>query len=542
MYYVTASDLEVQAKNFVIQLEEEAAQLPATVKLALLYEQTSGTVPVYDANSNVTGSRPAIEIATGGGSQPPWGGSGQAIVQGSTDPNTIATKFDLSIGDPDNGDPTTLENFITWAAQMAPASHYALVLVDHGADIRGSNWSVENNTLLSIPELHQALSTEEGLGINIGLVAYSGCNMGAFEVAYGIGDTTSYVVASEDQMNTGNWNYPVLALGALQADPSQVTPKEFALDMVNSEQAIDPAQTLSVIDTSRIDDLASALLGFTEAVTATSMTIADWQVLQAARDAAEGYANDANQRDLGQFMAQVATHIQVSSIRSAAQDVLEDLQPTVPAMTTTPADDSGLTIYFPGPLLPGENVAEREFELGSAYADHAAFAASTGWSSFLGSFVAQSIIAPASQPLTVLELQRFGFHDQPTTLVLSFSAGLDPARAQDPGNYLLVRLLAAGRTGPAIRLGAAVYDPAANTVTLRPLELLPLHDEYLLTVNGNALDGVVSAAGESLDGSGQPGSNYVRKFSRGALAGANSADAHDAGVPDREHRTASSAE
>src|SRR5262249_41665490 len=55
-------------------------------------------------------------------------------------------------------------------------------------------------------------------------------------------------------------------------------------------------------------------------------------------------------------------------------------------------------------------------------------------------------------PPTVLALQRFGFHAQPTTLVISFSTALDPASAQALRNYRLVGLRGHGRTGRPIRL------------------------------------------------------------------------------------------
>ena len=91
-------------------------------------------------------------------------------------------------------------------------------------------------------------------------------------------------------------------------------------------------------------------------------------------------------------------------------------------------------------------------------------------------------------------LQRFGFHAQPTTLVLTFSTLLDPTRAQDVRNYRLV--CPHGRT---IRITKAVYDPTANAVTLRPAQRLPLHESFVLTVNGMAPNGLTSATGVLLD-------------------------------------------
>src|SRR4051812_32104828 len=67
MFYVTASNLEAESAAYVERLEQEAARLPGTVDLALLYDQAGGQVPITDAHGNPAGTRAAIEFATGGG-------------------------------------------------------------------------------------------------------------------------------------------------------------------------------------------------------------------------------------------------------------------------------------------------------------------------------------------------------------------------------------------------------------------------------------------------------------------------------------------
>ena len=181
----------------------------------------------------------------------PGEGPGRAIVKGDADLNTIATTFDLSIGEQDTGSPGPLESFITWAAASAPANHYALVLVDHGGGIRGSNWDIESHSLLSVPELHQVLADVQTQGPRFDLVAFSACNMGAAEVAYSLRGLSQVVVGSEDEMWTSNWDYPVGALSALESDPASVTPVQLASAMIAAEQKLDPVQTLSAIDTAR---------------------------------------------------------------------------------------------------------------------------------------------------------------------------------------------------------------------------------------------------------------------------------------------------
>jgi hypothetical protein len=117
---------------------------------------------------------------------------------------------------------------------------------------------------------------------------------------------------------------------------------------------------------------------------------------------------------------------------------------------------------------------------------------------------------------SVVSLVRFGFHMEQTSLVLTFSAALDPTRAQNVNNYHILTM-----SGTAVAVSSAVYDPANLTVTLVPSQRLSLHVFYQLTVNGTTPNGLTSATGVPLDGQGNgtPGTNYVRRFSGGILAG-----------------------
>jgi hypothetical protein len=117
---------------------------------------------------------------------------------------------------------------------------------------------------------------------------------------------------------------------------------------------------------------------------------------------------------------------------------------------------------------------------------------------------------------TVVSLVRFGFHEQPTSLVLTFSTALDATRAENVNNYQLL-----ASTGQVIPIGSAVYDTANLTVTLFPTQLLNLQKVFQLTVNGMTPNGLTGATGLPLDGAGNgtPGTNYVKMFSGEILAG-----------------------
>ena len=113
--------------------------------------------------------------------------------------------------------------------------------------------------------------------------------------------------------------------------------------------------------------------------------------------------------------------------------------------------------------------------------------------------------SPVFDGPTVVALHAFGIHMQQTVLVLTFHDGLDPTSAQYLRNYKLV-----DPAGHPISIASAVYDAAANTVTLRPRTRIDLHNTYHLTVIGKFARGVTDArdAAGRRD-RGQPGSNYT---------------------------------
>ena len=136
--------------------------------------------------------------------------------------------------------------------------------------------------------------------------------------------------------------------------------------------------------------------------------------------------------------------------------------------------------------------------------------------------VAAEVVRPnALPPPTVTTLQRFGFHAQPTELVLTFSSAMDLTPAQVSLNYTLNPIGSNGHLGSRIPIASAVYAPLSHTVTLRFAKPVYLFRHYRLVVNGMPLAGLSSTSGVFLDGQGKgvPGTNYVKVFGRSILAG-----------------------
>jgi hypothetical protein len=150
--------------------------------------------------------------------------------------------------------------------------------------------------------------------------------------------------------------------------------------------------------------------------------------------------------------------------------------------------------------------------IAATYNGDATFAASTA-SRPLTQTVGPSF-RPVTDPPVVESLKRYGTRARRTTLVLTFSAALDPARAGNPANYRITK-----PNGRPVRIRSVVYDPAADTVTLRPRGKINLHRTYHVMVIGTGAGGVADVRGVLLDGTddGRAGSDFVTTLTRSNL-------------------------
>jgi hypothetical protein len=140
------------------------------------------------------------------------------------------------------------------------------------------------------------------------------------------------------------------------------------------------------------------------------------------------------------------------------------------------------------------------------------------------SFTVQTVPVVTGGP-RVANLQRFGFHTQPTMLVLTFDRDLDPARAQDPNNYQVTSPGRDRRIGTSddviVPLRSAVYSATARTVMLVTAQRLSVFVTNRLVARGTGAGAVADTSGNLLDGdgNGQAGGDYAATFGREILAG-----------------------
>ncbi len=135
-----------------------------------------------------------------------------------------------------------------------------------------------------------------------------------------------------------------------------------------------------------------------------------------------------------------------------------------------------------------------------------------------------TVVQEVSGP-QIVNLQRFGYHSQPTMLVLTFDTALDPATAQNPNNYQVYRPGRDHQIGTAddvlVAISSGVYDPVGRTVTLVMAQRLSIFQTHQLIVRGTGEGAITDTNGNVLDGDGDgtAGGDYVANFGREILAG-----------------------
>lgn len=359
--YLTASDLQRQAFRDINEMEYAAAQLPANVKLVLLWDQSLDFLP----------------YATARGAQQPWGTVGRAVVTGDTNMTQIATPFEI-LPEADTGDPATLSDFLRWGAQAAPAAHYSFINWSHGGGLYGSSYDDADGldpTNLTVSEMASALAAADVPPIDV--MAYDACLMGMTEVAYTLRNVAPVFAGTEELINVSGHDYRTL-FKVLRTNPHLVTPEQlgagyvasFGLQYVGTGTAYD---TYSAIRTTPIHLLTDALRDFVDAT--AGATNAEWSALRLARNLTTRYDGYVFKdfRDLGSFMRNVRARLGISlTVRTAAGNVLTALSNVVIAKTRDYRASSGLAIYLPRTSID-PNYAT----------DYADFNAATGWDTFV---------------------------------------------------------------------------------------------------------------------------------------------------------------
>ena len=266
--------------------------------------------------------------------------------------------------DPSMGAPATLSSFVTWAKANYPATHYALVLWNHGGGwksvcIDETNTSPTNGIpdALYMGELTTALA-----GQSFDIIGFDACLMAMVEVAYQLQPMCSYFVASQESEDANGWPYD-LWLAALKAN-SDWNGSQLATRIVTDYDAYyataphqDTFRTLSAVDQSLLMPLSNEVSAFAAELEVGCDDFMEHDDptdnvehrIAVDRDATDFYA-DFNYIDLQDFSEQINADGGIPNCyKTNAPDVISAVQAAVLINRVGPVHGAshGLSIYFP---------------------------------------------------------------------------------------------------------------------------------------------------------------------------------------------------
>jgi len=295
---------------------------------------------------------------------PDWSDTRRGRIGYDGGSNRIASRLS-SVGEKNMGNAGTLSDYIAWATANYPAENYALIIWNHGGGLDGACWDDSSGTdHLTVAELTDAVAASN---VHFDMIGFDVCFGAMAEQLYDLAPYADVIVGSEEVEPGDGWDYEAV-LGALAADP-QISARDLATVVVDSYGAFyGSSVTMSAIDTTAIPALATALDTFANAV-ANTATNNDWTVITSARREGAYFTYD-EYRDLGNFMAEIATNAPTAAIRQAAQDVAAAVDNAVFAnFTDSYYNSTGIAIYLPQPsFIYYTNYTGEHFDLLAATA------------------------------------------------------------------------------------------------------------------------------------------------------------------------------
>ena len=173
---------------------------------------------------------------------------------------------------PNMGDPQSLADFVSWGVANYPAEHTGLILWDHGGGpLNGVCFDELNDSdSLELPELDAALkSASATMWDKFEFIGFDACLMANFEVANYLATYAKYMIASEENEPGNGWDYS--GTSDFLKNNKNATGAELGKHLVDAfYQSYDQSfqtqsrSTLSVVDLSRMDELAKAINDFAQ--------------------------------------------------------------------------------------------------------------------------------------------------------------------------------------------------------------------------------------------------------------------------------------
>ena len=268
---------------------------------------------------------------------------------------TIVTSTELTDTglptEPNMGNPDHLATFIDYSIENFPADNYFLILWNHGYGIHGFGDDNSHSDNLTLAEITSVISTRY-----VDILGFDACHMGMLEIAHEFKDYVNVFIGSEEIEPYDGWPYDIF-LQNLSVN-STLTPNNLAALLVSDYIASymvggsafhAPQQyaTLSALNCSRIDRITAVVDDFAQILHEDVNTY--YSKISLARARSEVFPWNGTYIDLYSFALEMYSQISDTSIRAAAQDVMDEVSAAVigePGHVTYHRNAHGLSIHF----------------------------------------------------------------------------------------------------------------------------------------------------------------------------------------------------
>jgi hypothetical protein len=329
----------------------------------------------------------------------------------------------------------SVANFVKWAKEKYPASHYALIIKGHGQGVNGpflhitdftKNEKMSPDSNKDVPsgiftpfydtvfqqklfsrDLADALATSLGPD-KLDILAFDSCVMSGIENAYAFRKVAAYLVASERSTWDTAWKYKKFLM-PLASGNGTVSVGDLARSMVETYQREKPEggyfqYTLAAVDLARVDEFANRFSLLSEAldrdVDEERLVDSVWNA-NAGLQSVGSDVDHFNLIDLGGLLHLLGDSSALEPrVRQEARSLASEIDASRLIIARTPAvhatDGHGLSIYFPAaPCLLNADRYDTDPRSGNAYVDtktceapdpyHAriAFVCEKEWSAFV---------------------------------------------------------------------------------------------------------------------------------------------------------------
>ncbi|MGE5531831.1 MAG: clostripain-related cysteine peptidase [Bacteroidota bacterium] len=284
------------------------------------------------------------------------------------------SRLELGPASPAATSAQTLADFIAWSCRQAPARHYALLVMGHGAGL------IQQQALpgdaLKPEALQEGLKVAcSTLGRPIDVVALDTCYGATLELAYGLRGVTRYLTAAPGLIYSPGLDWAG-ALADLSVQPQATALVQGLVRRGMLERGKDVA--LVGLDLRGAEPAVAQVLKLTAALERNFPQ--EQPLLTYARAQCASWGEQDELADLGELGAGLAALAASAETRAAARDLQASLNRLVISSWRSGSNPqrsgSGLGVYFPPTFEP----------VPAGYARNFGFAAASGWANLLDSY------------------------------------------------------------------------------------------------------------------------------------------------------------